>query len=314
MGKETIRGTAASPTIWTPIAPNPNNMPTVGWIKDDGLRGSPVTRYSDVPATVHHVYDEKGMVYADTFPNRLLAALGGPDTVTGTVAPFLHTIPLLNSAETGSQPPSYTLIDVDLIQEPTGAAAKQSTGAQLHNLDVDFAVTGAVNYTAQWIANLYTEVAFPAASFSTEQLIPAYSTTVVAGGIPYSVIEDGSLSIQRDTVPVFTIGSQSPLRNFAGPCDVTGKFTTIALAGDPTIINSVQSSKQIFTFLWTEPVSGHSFGVTMDSVQFYDAHVTTGKVYVEIETNFYAEANPTNAVYGYSPITATVTNAQQAAY
>ncbi|MGH9122854.1 MAG: hypothetical protein ACRDYC_13080 [Acidimicrobiales bacterium] len=268
--------------------------------------------YGNVPGTRNDTFDCKGNVFADTFPNLVLAALGGPDVVTGS-GPYVHTMKLLNAAATGSQPPSYTLVDVDQITE-SADAAKQMGDAQLGSLDMDFAATGALNWTAKFFGNPFTEVVVPTPSFSTEIFIPAWSGTISFGGDAAPIIS-GSFNMTRsNTAPIFTVGQQGPYRNWAGPIEVTGTLVLLALAGDTTMTEALLRNAQVATLTFTEPVSSHSVAWTMSQVQFKNPKVARSKEYVTITCDFEAEGDTTDASTGYSPMSFVATNAQMTAY
>lgn len=319
LNKEVTRGTAPVWTgggpLWLPVAPTPTTTPNLAWEQDKSLRGSPVDTYNDVPLVRHDEIDFKGYVFADTFPGILMSVLGGPDAVTGSVAPYSHAIPLLNLPESGSQPPSYSIADVDLIEEAgVSFNAKQMTAGQGIELDIDFAATGALTYSTKFAANPYTQFGKPTASFSTEILIPAYNGVINFSNTQSFVVTKGTLSLKRSTAPVFTIGSASPYRLWAGVFNVTGTFEFLALADEINMLNGLTYSKQVTNLTWTEPVSGHSVYFQMSQVQFMKPKVSSDQPYVTVTVDFNAEANTTDAASGYSPLTARVVNAVSAAY
>lgn len=318
MGKETTRNTAATPTIYMPIAPGPTLTPSQAWEKDEHLRGSPVALYDDVPTTRFDSYECKGNVFADTFPVHMLGLLGGPDTTSGTSAPVTHTIQLLNAAESGSQPPSYTIVDVDLVEESgTTDNAKQMTGGQIDSVDVNFAATGALNYSAKYIGNPFTEVAKPASpAFSSELFIPGYNCVVTIGGTSVAVLSEGSFTMQRSTASIFTMGSSSPYQNWASVINVTGKLTFLVIEDDATMANGLEYLHQTLKFVFTEKVSNHTVTFQFSDVQFVDPVIDRSKPQVYVSTNFNAHANATDAASGggYSPMLFEATNAQTAAY
>lgn len=319
INKEVTRGTAPSWTSGTefsiPISPNPTLNPNQTWQVDDSLRGGPVDVYDQIPLVVHDEFDFKGFVFADTFVVLLLALLGGPDAVTGSVAPYTHTIPLLNAPESGSQPPSFSGCDIDLIEESgTTDNAKQFTGGQLSQLSLDFTATGAFNYTAKFISNAFTEIVKPSPAFTTEILIPSYNGVVTFGGSQSFVVTKGTLMLDRKAAPIFTIGQPSPYRLWAGPFNVTGTFEFLALADDQTMIQGLTYDHQVVTFTFTDPQSGHSVHFQMSQVQFLQPKVMRDQPYARVTCNFSAEANTTDAVTSYSPLTSYVTNALSAAY
>ncbi len=315
LGKETSRGTAATPSIWIPVDPNPTLEPDLKWLDDKGLRGSPVEVYDAVAGVRSDAYNFKGNVFADTFPALLEALLGGTDTVTGTTAPYTHKIGLANDASTGSQPPSYTIVDVDNITEGSDAA-KQVTAGQLSELSIDFSADGAVTYSGKMIGNPFTEVATPSSpSWSTEVFMPAWNGTITFGTVQSSVVMSGSLSLKRDATPVFTLGQQGPYRVWAGPLVVSGKFVFVAEASDNTFTNALARDHQSLTIEFADPVSSHSVSFQMSTAQLQNPKVSSDKAWEEINADFIAVANTTDATAtGYAPVVTTTINGQSASY
>lgn len=321
INKEVTRGTAPSwigaAPLWLPVQPNPTLTPNLSWQADDSLRGSPVDDYDEIPLTRHDEFDMKGYTFADTFPGLLVALLGGTDSVAGTTAPYTHTLKLLNDPLSGSQPPSWSMVDVDLIEETAGAAqAKQMTAGQLSELNVDFAATGALGWSSKFISNPYTEIAKPTASFSTEVLIPAYNGVISFGGSQSFVLTKGSLAMKRSAAPIFTIqqNSGAPYRLWAGPFNVQGTFEFVALSGETAMLYGLQRQHQIVVITFVDPVSSHSVSFTMSGVQFEQPKVMRDQPYTRVTTNFKATANTTDASSGYSPLSAAVVNGVSGAY
>jgi hypothetical protein len=78
-------------------------------------------------------------------------------------------------------------------------------------------------------------------------------------------------------------------------------------------------SPQTLTILFTDPndaSSGtqHSMTFQMSSVQFMNPKRNVGKEYTEIEVEFTAVANTTDAATGYAPVKFTAVNAVSTAY
>src|SRR5215469_1342424 len=84
IAKETERGKPVAPALWLPIRA-PKYKPDVKLLPDEGLRGSMVTLYDEVPSlrTDMHGWDQ--YPYLDTFPLLLMGVLGSKDNKT--VAP-----------------------------------------------------------------------------------------------------------------------------------------------------------------------------------------------------------------------------------
>ena len=226
---ETARGTLPSGTpVYIPVT-TPQVTPMQTFLRDEAFRGSPTLVYDQVQGVRHDEYDAKFYLFADTFGNLVKATLGGTDTVTGSTV-YTHNIKLLNNAAVGSQPQSYSIFDFD------GANQFVMTGAQADSLNITFGAEAAADATVKFFANPYTSYTsapapFTTLSLSTEHMIPAWDTSITVSGInsgaALTYISTGELMLARKTQPIFTMGTQAPLTNFAGPIEVTGKFTAI---------------------------------------------------------------------------------------
>lgn len=315
MAKETIRGVPATPNIFLPVDPNMSLQSHIVWLYDTGGRGSPVKTYNAQAGAGWFGYSCSGSMFADSFPNLLMAALGGPDTAASVGGGlYTHQIGLINSASVGSQPPSYTIVDVDNVVEGANSAKRLIDG-QLSSLDITFNADGAVTYKAEFLGYIPTEVVPTSATWSSENFVPAWNTAASIGGITASTITEGSISIKRDAVAIITNGSQSPYILFAGPADVTGSLKFVAYANEPNFANSVVTDHQVLSLTFTEPVSSHSINFTASQTQLIEPNVMSDKSYIEISTNFVSEANTTNATSGgFSPIVTTTTNGVSSAY
>jgi hypothetical protein len=309
VGLEATRGTAAA-TVgdykWIPIQ-TPTLTPVRQFLKDDAFRGSPATTYDGVQSTWYTEIDTKGYVYADTFPILAIATLG-PDVVTGS-APYLHTIKLANAAATGSQPASLTVDYFD------GVNPWQVVGAQ----PADFTVTGGADKALEWSSKLmgyaWTVLgSAPTESFSTIPLMPGWDVTSTVNSISLNYIEDFTLKIDRKTAPIFTQGNSSPLVIFTGPCDVTGTLTyVVPTVTDPFAVGgsawALYREQIPFVIACTDPnTASTSVTFTMTTVQFQTIKRETTGPYVKATVEFFAEANTTDALTGYSPIAITVDN------
>lgn len=303
MAVETTRGTPAAVGTFTPIT-EPKVEPKLTWIDDSALRGSPVMHYDQVPGVRHDEFTGKTYVYWDVFPNLIRAALGSTDTVA-SVGPSLwtHTIGLVNVPQTGSQPPSYTIIN-DSVDN-----TYQLTASQLSDLNITLGADAAAESTFTFITNPYTVVASVAVSESTAHLVPAWNTSASIGGVSVSVIENFELDIKRNAAAVHTLGSQSPYRNWAGPLEVSGKTTLVVEAGTNYNADALIRDQLQFILQLTDPVTNYYSRFTMDNVQLEEPVITVGKAYISLEANFIAVANTTDQVNtGYSPIFAVCSN------
>ena len=320
---ETTEGTlpTSGTSYWLPVT-TPQITPNQMFLRDEALRGSPTTVYDQVAAVRHDEFEFKTFLFADTFPVLLRSILGGTDTKTGS-GPYSHTIKVLNSPSTGSQPPTYSILDFD------GANYFTVTGAQADTLGITFGADAAAEVAVKYLGNTYTSytsapTVFATQSLSAEHLIPAWNTVVSIGGTTYTNVSTGEISINRKTQPIFTLGTQAPYNLFAGPIEVTGKFTfVINSTADVFSTGSgaygLTRSPEAIVVTLTDPndatsSTNHSVAFTMSAAQIHSIKRTRGKEYTELEVEFTANANQTDSATGYSPIQATVINATSLSY
>jgi hypothetical protein len=312
LGVESTRGTAASVSAYIPCE-SPEWTPDVKWGQDMGLRGSPVDVYAEQVLVRDDEIDIKGMVYSDSFPNLIRAALGSVDTVAGA-GPYTHTVGLLNAASVGSQPPSYTLVYFTAGEAGNGIA-RQFTGAQLVELSLTWAADAPLTYSAKFIANIAASVAAPTTSFSTEQFIPAWDMVASVNGAQSAVLMSGELDIKRGTEPIWTSGQQGPYRIWAGPCAVDGKVSFVVETGDQTLTDGTTRLTVPLDFKFSEETTGHYIDFHMSQAQLNAPKLNFSKDYIAVDANFKAEGNTTDAVNGgYSPIKTVTSNGQSTAY
>ena len=81
---EATRGIPTAPEYWLPVS-GPKYVPDLQLLPDEGLRGSMVTLYDEVPGLRYDGHGWDSYPYLDTLPVLLMALLGSPDTKT--VAP-----------------------------------------------------------------------------------------------------------------------------------------------------------------------------------------------------------------------------------
>lgn len=322
---EATRGTLPTmgTVFWVPVSA-PQVSPMQTFLDDAAFRGSPVGLYDAVQGVRHDEFDHKSYVYADTFPVYMAALLGGTDTVTPTTASYSHSIPLLNDASTGSQPLSYSICNFD------GANYFTVKAAQAGSLTLAAGVETAAEATLKWFGNPYADTTsaptvFDSLSFTSEHPIPSWDATISVNSSDLNYVNNVELTIDRKTAPIFTAGTQAPYRNFAGPLEVSGKFTAVvASQADIWSISTTTGLALAFdqvpiVITLTDPndinsTIHDSVSFQMSQCQFMNVKRTQGKIYTEVEVEFKAEANTTDAASGYSPLTFTGVNGVSGAY
>ena len=324
--------TSGSPS-WIPVS-TPQITPQQMFLRDEAFRGSPTTVYDQVAGVRHDEVEFKSFLFADTFPVLAQSILGGADSISGTTS-ITHTMKVLNSASTGSQPPTYSILDFD------GANYFTTTGAQADSLAISFGAEAAAEATIKYLANPYTSyttapTVFATNAPTTQHMIPAWNTTVSIGGTTYLNVTTGDITINRKTQAIYTLGQQTPYDLFAGPIEVTGKFTLVVATNadtfttpstftnstPPTVSSSafgLSRSPQAVVITLTDPNDLHnsvadSVAFTMTTAQFHNVKRTRGKEFTEIEVEFTANANQTDSATGYSPIKVVTINGVTGAY
>ena len=299
LGIEGTPGTLSSSLKTIPVS-SPQVTPMQTFLRDEAFRGSPASVYSQVAGVRHDEYDAKFYVYPDTFPLLAYATLV-TDTVTGTT-PKVHTVKLKNDATTGSQPPSVSIIDFD------GQQAFQMLDAQATDLKLTFGAEAAIEATTKFIAQPWSEVSTPGSlSIGSNTFVPGWDVALTIGGTSSAVLVDGEVNLTRSVAPIFTAGQQNPYKTWAGPIDVSGRLKFVVESSDPLLLAAngsialTQNTKAV-VLTFTEPVTTYTTVITMSQVQFHDAKRTRDKAYVEVDANFTAQANTTDAGTGYSPI------------
>lgn len=314
LGIEGTRGTASTNIKWTPIMA-PQVTPGLKWLRDEHFRGSAGDTYGLVAGVRADTYDFRGYAFADTIGVPLVGVLGN-QAISGS-GPYTHTIGLANSLSTGSQPPSIT------IQDDDGANPFQILGAQVQSMQIKFGAEAALEYSCKLVGNPATILGSPPSStFSSEVFIPGWNVAVTLGGTSTAVLVEGDITIDRKAAPIFTGGTQAPRYNFAGGVKVDGRMRFVVEASDPIMTTSGSTggvantqSTEAVVLTFTEPSSTHTIALTMSAVQFHDAMRKRDKDYVEVETQFEATMNSTDAVAtGFAPIKAVLSNSVAAVY
>lgn len=308
VGKETDYDTPVVPGFWIPFM-SPKWTPKVKWLPDTSMVGSPVVTRDLVPGVRFDSYAFKHNLYLDSIGNQLLGILGAADVVTGT-GPYVHTFKLLNNAATGSQPPSYTIDYFDASQ------TRQIAGAKMASLDLAFGAEVACTATSTYIGNPETDIDVPSQTPSTAHFVPGWDMAIEIDSVPSTILVSGSLNIDRGTAGIFTSGQQGPHLVFSGPIKATGKAKFLIEAGATAFFSSVAVTRDqlpvVLTF--TDPVSADTLALTMSACQFEDPVLDPGSKWLQVDVNFEAVSDTTDAVSGISPMAAVLTNSQSADY
>lgn len=313
IAKETTKGTPVAPTTFIPVlATTLKPMDKYGPLYDEGLRGSLVKNYNYIQGRGNSTFDFGGAAFADTigFP---IAGLLGEDTLTGSGAPYTHTIALKNATATAAdaQPAAYTLTDF------YAANVRAYAGMQFHDFSLKFTSEGLLEYDAKGTGWLSTTASTPSPSFSTILPTPVWYGTVSVAGSTVSNAVTGNLDMKRPVTPIFGIGNtQNPYQVFVGALEVTGKVTFL-MEADTQLTNYLTNTQPALVFNWAQGTGAAATQIqaTLTKGAYTAAAIERSKEYVEITVDINAQGNLTDSgTVGYSPIKWVIQNAKSAAY
>jgi hypothetical protein len=160
----------------------------------------------------------------------------------------------------------------------------------------------------------YTVATASATQFTvTNARTGAATLSSASATISPAYIVEGEIRFNRNTAPIFTMGTQAPRVSFAGPLEVTGRLLAVVESTSDIFSNATNGyalfdGPQATVITLTDPVSSNTIAFTMTKAQFSDVKRQRGKAFVEVEVNFTANANATDATTGYSPIATVTTN------
>jgi hypothetical protein len=313
IAKETTKGTPVAPSFFIPvIAASLKPVDFYGPLYDEGLRGSLVKNYAYIQGRSRSTYDFTGPGFADAigFP---IAGLLGEDVITGSVAPYTHSIGLKNAVAVAvdAQPAAYTLTDF------YSANVRAYSAMQFHDLDLKFSAEGLLEYDAKATGFVSTVASTPTPTFTTQPPLPVWTGTVTVGGSVVSNAIAGNIAMKRPVTPIYGISNtQNPYQVFVGALEVMGKVTFV-MENDAQLTNYVTNTQPTLVFNWTTGASTALVQIqaTLTKGAYVVANISRGKDYVEVTVDFNAIGNLTDSgTVGYSPIKWVVKNALSTTY
>lgn len=273
-------------------------------LDDKGVRGSRAVDYGYVEGPRVGRFEWGGDVFADSIGWPLFSILNDVTYSAGT--PTVWTAAQKNSGSGQPTPLTYN--------DNNGIISRNYTGLVHDEIVFSANADGKLTYTTKAVGYVSAAVTAPTASYSALTPEPSWGITSTIGGAGNILVQDLSLTIKPASVdPINTLdGVQDPYAFFAAGVEVTGKL--LFVYEDDTQINNYLNNSQPsldFTFL-------RGSGATQEKVQFHmsQAAYRTGKpirskTWVEVETEFTAIANTSDAGAsgGRAPIKATLNNA-----
>ena len=307
IAKETVHGTAVSPTDyipWRKFDPVDDIKP----LMDLGVRGSMGTAFGYVQGPASSTVDMEGDVYPDTIGWLLGGILGDyAFTAGGGSAPNQHVFALLNSGS--GQPTSHTITDVNPVQP------REYPGCRYSDLAFKWDAAGLFTWTAKAVGWPSATLAAPSTSTSTLSPFPSWQGALLINSAAVAQLESAEITFKRDGAAALpnVDGSQGPYATHVGGLDVTYKATFIADAEATVHSLYLTGAKPTLDF----SVSNAGTGTALAGVAVHaslgtvtKSVLTRGKQWIEyeVEGTFLFNTSDAGASGGSSPCKVTLRN------
>lgn len=310
IGRETTPGTPVVPAYFPPFTKmDPTDKPEL--LVDEGYRGSMASQYGAVQGPAVSELEFEGPGLLDALGALLHNILG--DYAVGTAASgvYPHTFGLLNSGS--GQPPSHTFTDSQQLTATTGA--RVYPGACLSELTLSGNAEGLFEVSGK--ATAYPSAAAAAAMTNTptsEQIIPAWRSTVSLAGASAPNISEWSISLERELMVAHTAnGEQGPYTIGRGALKVSGKLTFVALDESPLITGLLTNQQPALVITVNNGGSTgalRELAITMTKAAYAETSQKR-ETLLGYDVSYQAMANATDAAAsgGLSPVKAVLKNA-----
>lgn len=296
-------GTTITPTDFIPyntLTP----FDQIQWLDDTGVRGSRASLYGQVAGPRMGMFEVGGDVFCDAIGWPLFGVLN--DVLYTAGSPTVWTGAVKNSGN--GQPTPITYVDNN------STVCRAYSGAVHSEIGFQFNADGKLTYTSKAMGYVSGPITAPTASYSSLEIVPAWGIGCTIGGAANVLVQEGSLTIKPSSVDAINTldGSQDPYGFFADGVEAEGKMLFV-YEDDAQLYNYLNNSKPSLDFLFSRGsgAAQESIQFNMNSVGYRTGKPVRSKSYVELEVEFSALANATNAGAsgGRSPIKATLKNA-----
>lgn len=295
VARETTYGTAvASPTDWIP-SDTPVWKPSPDIFVDQDLRGTMAPQAAQVQGLRSDTITFKTYAYTDSSYFLIRSALGLPDVVTGTAAPYSHS----TSVQSGNngQPAGTTVFYYD-----AQGKAWQMPGSIIDSLKITGDVGGLITLEVTYMGLPATAINPPTNTPSLVQPIPSWNSTITIASVASTNKSSFEWDIARSAFRVDAInGTQVPAAIGAGACVITGSINAIYQGSTDTDLVDLLTNGQPAMSIVSKPVGDSVHGFTFQtSVVAYDAVDITdnGGKYMQIKSTVKALTNTTDVAGG----------------
>jgi hypothetical protein len=295
VARETTYGTpVAAPTDWIP-SNTPVWTPKPVIFVDDNLRGTMAPQAQQVQGLRSDTVTFKTFLYIDSTYFLLRSALGLPDVVTGTGAPYTHK----TSVQSGNngQPAGTTVFYYD-----AQGKSWQMPGAQIDSIKITGAIGALVTVDVTYMGLPAIPIAPPTNTPSLQQPDPSWNTTITVASTSMLNKSSFEWDISRGAYVVEAInGTQTPPAIGTGACIITGSIDAIYQGSTDTDLVNLLTNVQPAMTIVIAPVGDAVHTITFQTtVVAYDAIAISdgGGKYMQIKSTVKALTNATDVAGG----------------
>ena len=188
---------------------------------------------------------------------------------------------------------------------------------QFTDFTLKFNSEGLLEYDAKAMGWISSTATTPTPTFTTVTPTPVWTGTVTVGGTSISNAVDGEVSIKRPVTPIYGIANtQNPYQIFVGATEVTGKISFV-MENDTQLTNYLTNTQPALVFNFSQGTGSTATQIQFTATKgaYVVGDITRGKDFVQVEIQFNAQGNLTDAgTVGYSPIKWVLKNAVASAY
>lgn len=298
VAKEASYGTPATTGIrWLPMR-NPSTEEEIKYAIDNGLRGVAAEEFGAYQGVENYSFSYELDFYVTDTP-LLLTNILGPDTKTGTAAPYTHTFNLA-----AAEPASLTLHDFDGIDE------LYSAGSYLSQVGFKLDSEGALTASIQGKGFPPVSESTSVPSYAAEPYFLGWETALTLNGSGNTRLVTMEINLSRTLTPRWTANNtQSPKFIFVGPLKVDWK-ATFDVEDDTEWNYFVNNTQPSFSAKLTQPGSSNAITFQMSKCAFTKAPKTSSKDWIQVDAAGSALYNTTDQ----GPIAIIVQNTQSTAY
>lgn len=298
VAKETSYGVPATTGIrWLPVQ-SPNTELQTKYEMDKAIRGIAAQTFGAYQGVQNGKFSYTLPWYITDTPI-ILTSILGPDTKTGTVAPYTHTFNLA-----AAEPASLTVHDYDAIDQ------YQYAGSMLSQASFKLDSEGNLSCDIQGLGFPPVSEATATPTYASEAYFLGWEGALSLGGSSNARLVSMQIDFKRTLTPRWTANnSQVPQSIWAGPLQVSGK-ATFDVFDDTEYTHYTSNDQPSFVMTLTQPSSTNAVKFQLSKCAFTEAQKISSKDWIQVDGTIEGIYNATDA----GPGLVAVTNGQATTY